>query len=71
MKEAYLSTGIVFVVMVLYAFLYLRFTLNGAYQHIIGLIVSTVFSCVLVFFAVLRSNERHLLIKFLSTKLHF
>lgn len=71
MKEAYLSTGIVFVVMVLYAFLYLRFTLNGAYQHILGLIVSTVFSCVLVFFAVLRSNERHLLIKFLSTKLHF
>ena len=70
MKEAYVRTGIVFVIMVLYAIIYSNLHINHALGHLLGILITAVFSLLLIYNLILRRNERTLLLRFVRNRIH-
>ncbi len=69
MKEAYVRTGIVFVLMVVYVVVYLQIPIITIWQHILGLIVTGFISIGLFLAISIKKNERNMLLNFVKTRL--
>ena len=66
MKRAYVRPLFVLVAMIAYMIVYSHFPIQTTWQHIIGMVMSTVVSTLLVFFLGLLTNERQKSLSFVS-----
>lgn len=69
MKEAYVRTGIVFGLMILYCIVYLQIPIITVWQHIIGLIITGCISIVLFLTISIKRNERLMVLNFIRRKI--
>lgn len=71
MKEAYVRTGIVFALMVLYSLVYLQISIVTSFQHILGFIVTGCISLVFFLTISIKRNERQMVLYYVRRKLGF
>lgn len=69
MKEAYVRTGIVFGLMILYCIVYLQISINTLWQHILGFIITGCISVIFFLTISMKRNERQMVLNFLRRKI--
>jgi O-antigen/teichoic acid export membrane protein len=57
-KFGYTRPGIIFVIMVAYLFLYKQIVLSGVLQHLLGIVVTTLFGIILAYFIGYNKKDR-------------
>lgn len=69
MKEAYVRTGIVFALMVLYCIVYFQIPINTIWQHIFGFVITGLISIMFFLTISVKRNERQIVLNFIRRKI--
>ena len=69
MKEAWIRPGIVFVISVILICIYSQIPITSTMQHLLGLCIMGIISCILFYTISIKPNERKIVVNYISSKL--